>query len=354
MSDKPAQPAPAADSAKKEFKVLIIDDDKVTTHLLENKFRVAGYIVSSANSGKDALEKLKADKPDAVVMDVLMPGVGGYQIFTFMKEDETLKGIPVFVMSARKKMEDTFAVSGAEQFFVKPFKIRDMIAKVAARTGGPLPQDPEDQMLSDQSAPAAPAAQPAPVAAAATALESAAQKPAEIPKPAETPKPVEAPKPAAATAPAPAAAKPAAPAPEKTPAKIVVYIAGDRKAPLTQINEILTQQNCQVVLIEDSKDIFNKVKTSHPDLLVMEIILNNPKFPGHEVIRRIRKMPESRKFPIMVYSYFDKENLGNVSFPQRKMNIESARTLCTDAGIDLFLGEFTPEQFLQSVLPFVK
>jgi len=335
MSDKPAE-SPAPD-AKKEVKILIVDDDKVTTHLLEAKFQAAGYTVDCANTGKDALDKLKAAKPNAVILDVLMPGVGGYQLFSYLKEDETFKDVAVFVMSARRKMGDTFTASGVEDFFVKPFKVNEMIAKVASRTGGPAPEI-KDESLSDEQAKEA-ALQPGQEPA------SAEQAPAaEAPKPAS-----EAPKPAAAPAASPV---PPPEAPPPAAAKKTVMIAGDSKAAVSKMSAMLAEKDCQAAVIEDSKQLLAKAKELKPNIIITDILLN--KFPAHETIRRLHRQPETKTTKIIAYSCFDKEGLGDGSSHQRKLDIESAKALCIDAGVDLFIGEFSPEQFLTVVQVIVK
>ncbi len=76
-------------------KVLLVDDDRDMMALTANWFKKAGHEVSMAASGEEAIEMLKADKADLVVLDYAMPGMDGPATFKAMKEDEGLKNIPV-------------------------------------------------------------------------------------------------------------------------------------------------------------------------------------------------------------------------------------------------------------------
>jgi len=81
-------------------KVLLVDDDiefcEATKLLLESN----GYEVITAHDGKEGLAKVRAEKPDIVILDVMMPEMSGYDICVVMKEDSDLKGIPVILLTA--------------------------------------------------------------------------------------------------------------------------------------------------------------------------------------------------------------------------------------------------------------
>lgn len=105
-------------------KILIADDEediKVVTQLfLESK----GYEIVTAYDGLDALDKVKSEKPDAVLLDIMMPLIDGFEVCQRMKEDPELAGIPVVMMSASTHSESRQRGldAGAVDFLIKPFQ----------------------------------------------------------------------------------------------------------------------------------------------------------------------------------------------------------------------------------------
>ncbi len=104
-------------------KVLIVDDNSTNLYMLESLLKGYGLEVISAENGKEALEKARADPPDLIVSDILMPVMDGYALCRQWKSDDTLKHIPFVFYTATytgSKNED-FALSlGADRFILKP------------------------------------------------------------------------------------------------------------------------------------------------------------------------------------------------------------------------------------------
>ncbi len=102
--------------------VLIVDDDKAASNLLSSFFLTKNCeSVEVAFDGRDALNKLKTFKPDVIVLDVMMPVLDGYGFMREMKQSESLRKIPVVVLTAREMMRDVFVMEGVKDFITKPF-----------------------------------------------------------------------------------------------------------------------------------------------------------------------------------------------------------------------------------------
>ena len=113
--------------------ILIVDDDADIGNLLEEALRRAGYGTLRAYSGTEALLVLEKQRPDLILLDLMLPGLAGEDALPRMR------GIPVIVLSARAGTEDKVALLtlGAEDYITKPFDIREVLARVAARLRAP-------------------------------------------------------------------------------------------------------------------------------------------------------------------------------------------------------------------------
>jgi DNA-binding response OmpR family regulator len=87
-------------------KILIIDDEESAIALIGSKLSEAGYEVSSANDGFAGLEQARKSKPDLIILDIMLPGLGGYKVCQMLKFDENYKAIPIILLSARNNEED--------------------------------------------------------------------------------------------------------------------------------------------------------------------------------------------------------------------------------------------------------
>ncbi|HEY6567035.1 MAG TPA: response regulator [Actinomycetota bacterium] len=113
-------------------RVLLVDDDPVIVRLLEVNFRLGGFDVEGANRGEEALEKARATKPDAIVLDVMMPGLDGYQVCARLREDPDLAAVPVIFLTARAQEDDVargYAL-GVIEYVTKPFDPEALVATV--------------------------------------------------------------------------------------------------------------------------------------------------------------------------------------------------------------------------------
>lgn len=103
------------------MKVLIIEDDQFLQKMYQKKFEVAGFEVSSASDGEDGLVKIKAIKPDLVLMDVMLPKLNGLDALVSAKQDPEIKDIPILIitnLSSASDAEDAMQ-KGAVGYMIK-------------------------------------------------------------------------------------------------------------------------------------------------------------------------------------------------------------------------------------------
>jgi DNA-binding response OmpR family regulator len=115
--------------------VLLVDDDPVITRLLEVNFRLVGFRVAAVSRGDVALERARAVPPDAVVLDVMLPGLGGYDVCRQMREIPSLAEVPVVFLTARAPDEGENALGGLGpvDFVGKPFEPAELVELVRRR-----------------------------------------------------------------------------------------------------------------------------------------------------------------------------------------------------------------------------
>jgi DNA-binding response OmpR family regulator len=118
-------------------RILVCDDDELLVDLLTYRLSARGYEVSAARDGGEALERLAADKPDAVVLDAMMPVVEGFEVLRRIREQPATANLPVIMLSARKQERDIVGALelGASDFVVKPFIPEELIARLARLLG---------------------------------------------------------------------------------------------------------------------------------------------------------------------------------------------------------------------------
>ena len=115
-------------------KILVVDDSPTERHVLVELLTRKGYQVLTAESGEEGIEKAKSEQPDLVLMDVVMPGLNGYQATRTLTCDDATKHIPVIVCTS--KGQDTDKIwglrQGAQDYMVKPINPEELLAKIAA------------------------------------------------------------------------------------------------------------------------------------------------------------------------------------------------------------------------------
>jgi len=114
-------------------KVLVVDDDPVILRLLRVNFEMGGYDVVTAGDGAEGLLAARAEHPDIVVCDVMMPNVDGLAMAAALKADPHLAAIPVVLLSAKAQNADVDAgLEVADDYVTKPFDPVELLDRVAA------------------------------------------------------------------------------------------------------------------------------------------------------------------------------------------------------------------------------
>jgi two-component system, OmpR family, response regulator MprA len=115
------------------MKILVVDDEPAVRESLRRALALEGYDVELAVDGVQALERLRdSDTPDAVVLDVLMPGVDGLEVARRLRNEGSR--VPILMLTARAEVEDRVAGldAGADDYLVKPFALEELHARVRA------------------------------------------------------------------------------------------------------------------------------------------------------------------------------------------------------------------------------
>ena len=115
-------------------KILVVDDSPTEHHVLVDLLTKNGYQVITAESGEEGVEKAKKELPDLVLMDVVMPGLNGYQATRTLTREESTKNIPIIVCTSKGQETDKIwgLRQGAQDYLVKPINGDELLAKIAA------------------------------------------------------------------------------------------------------------------------------------------------------------------------------------------------------------------------------
>jgi CheY-like chemotaxis protein len=115
-------------------KILVVDDDQYIRIILQKRFVSQGYTVLLANDGEQGLETAKAEKPDLIVSDWMMPKMDGLEFCRLVKQDEKLRFTYFIILTARDTQDDKVEgiETGADDFVTKPFNDRELLTRVRA------------------------------------------------------------------------------------------------------------------------------------------------------------------------------------------------------------------------------
>lgn len=113
-------------------KILAVDDEKHIRLLVEVNLKRAGYTVITASDGEEALEKVKSEKPDLVVLDVMMPRKDGFEVLRTLRADPETMNLPVIMLTAKAQDADVFRgwQSGVDSYLTKPFNPMELLTFV--------------------------------------------------------------------------------------------------------------------------------------------------------------------------------------------------------------------------------
>ena len=115
-------------------KILVVDDSKTELHHLSDVLGRRGYTVRTAENGEEAMRRLEEEKPDLILMDVVMPGRNGFQMTRAITRDPRFADVPVIMCTSKNQETDKVwgMRQGARDYIVKPVNADELIAKIKA------------------------------------------------------------------------------------------------------------------------------------------------------------------------------------------------------------------------------
>ncbi len=121
-------------TASMEDTVLLVEDESDVVDLLRYHLRKAGFKVLVENSGSAGLEAVRQNMPDAVILDIMLPGMTGLEVCRTMKSDPLLASVPVLMLTAKSDVKDRVKglEIGAEDYVTKPFSPKEVVLRVQA------------------------------------------------------------------------------------------------------------------------------------------------------------------------------------------------------------------------------
>ena len=111
-------------------RILVVDDEKAVAEMIKTQLESEGFEVSLALDGASAFQMASKAAPDLMVLDILMPGMDGYQLYKKIRADERMKNIPILIMSVRGGMGEAFVSFGVESFLAKPFEPGELLLRI--------------------------------------------------------------------------------------------------------------------------------------------------------------------------------------------------------------------------------
>jgi len=114
--------------------ILVVDDSKTELHHIKGILGKRGYSVRTAENGEEALRRLDEEKPDLILMDVVMPGQNGFQLTRTITRDPRWSDVPVILCTSKNQETDKVwgMRQGAREYIVKPVAAAELLAKIKA------------------------------------------------------------------------------------------------------------------------------------------------------------------------------------------------------------------------------
>ncbi len=133
-------------------KILVVDDEKDILELIDYNLTKNGCMVKTASTGEDALELVKENDYDLIILDLMLPGVDGFDITKIIKADKQKAGIPIVMVTAKADEADKVAglEIGADHYVTKPFSPRELLAIVKATLRRRPPKEEEEKPVIER------------------------------------------------------------------------------------------------------------------------------------------------------------------------------------------------------------
>ncbi|MGI5879818.1 MAG: response regulator [Syntrophomonadaceae bacterium] len=119
----------------KPYKILVVDDEDYIVELVRFNLEKEGYLVVSASNGEEALHLVANERPDLILLDIMLPNIDGLEVCRTLKQNSEFNAIPIIMLTAKGDEIDTVLglEMGADDYIKKPFSPREVIARVKAR-----------------------------------------------------------------------------------------------------------------------------------------------------------------------------------------------------------------------------
>ena len=116
----------------KDTIILVIDDDETILEIITQSLNTSGFTALSATSGQEGLNIAAERKPDAIILDWMMPEMNGNEVLKTLKNDKNLKNIPVMMLTAKDEINNISEslTMGAKEYIVKPFDLENMVIRL--------------------------------------------------------------------------------------------------------------------------------------------------------------------------------------------------------------------------------
>jgi DNA-binding response OmpR family regulator len=113
-------------------KILVADDEPDFVELISMRLEVNDFEVITAKDGQEAIDKTKKEKPDLLILDLMMPKLDGFEVCRMLKFDDNFKNLPIIVLSALDQQQDREKAieAGADEYFIKPFDLSLLLTKI--------------------------------------------------------------------------------------------------------------------------------------------------------------------------------------------------------------------------------
>jgi DNA-binding response OmpR family regulator len=118
-----------------KWRILIVDDEADLVSVLRMGLEIEGFDVVSASDGDEGLRRAREDRPDLVVLDLMLPKMDGYKVCRALKFDERYKTLPIVILSARSGEQDRRLAldMGADLFVTKPYDMSELVSKIRVK-----------------------------------------------------------------------------------------------------------------------------------------------------------------------------------------------------------------------------
>jgi two-component system alkaline phosphatase synthesis response regulator PhoP len=115
-------------------KILVVDDEVDLVETVRFSLEMEGFDVLVSNNGEDALNQARKEKPDLIILDLMLPKLDGYKVCRLLKFDERYKHIPILMLTAKTQEKDKVLgkETGADEYITKPFEMDYLMEKVKA------------------------------------------------------------------------------------------------------------------------------------------------------------------------------------------------------------------------------